>query len=638
VESAGNPNNGVVQKTGSTSPVNQRLGTRQAGLSSPNVVGMRARPQPLPWYVMLVLACAAACSQASFPDSAPSLEEPRVWNGPPVWLESPMVKIRPQTTHGSQRQLTLFAARNEFVSFQVAFHGGQTGMAIDSVSLPALEGPGLIQGNDIVLYRETFLDITQPSSQDSQSGLWPDGLIPDVDELLGEKRLAFPFVVPPGEARAVWVDVHVPRDAPPGRYEGSAWVTTREGERIEAKIRLTVLKVLLPSTPSLKTAFSLGSGFVCQAYTGKQECGDEVLLRLLPLFYRLGLEHRITLVGRFPSLSWEDPLDLPNWQTFEQSWGPFLDGTTSSRLSGARVTSWQYPGPSSANSLAGFVRETSVRGWLPRAFNYVGDEPPLFSTFDEVRQRAQLTRQDAPELRTLLSSNIDILEKQGLEDLVDIIAVLINSLNQVPAGDSSPRERYRAFLSRPDRELWLYQSCMSHGCGAELPENLPGQGWPSYVIDSSAAKSRALEWVSFLEGATGELYYNTVEALDSAWTDQLRYSGNGDGTLFYPGLPALIGGTTEVPLPSLRLKLIRLGFQDYEWLQAVSEAGDPEYARWLARQIVPEPWRVPDDGSLFEAARLCLMRRFLQLRLFQDPSLALSLIDVPCPESLGGPP
>src|SRR5688500_2148517 len=121
---------------------------------------------------------------------------------------------------------------------------------------------------------------------------------------------------------------------------------------------------------------------------------------------------------------------------------------------------------------------------------------------------------------------------------------------------------------------------MSHGCayGTNAPENQPGAGWPSYIVDRSAAKSRVMEWVTFLGGGTGELYYQTVGMLDTAWKDQFRFNGNGDGTLFYPGTPAIIGGTVDVPVASLRLKYIRQGVQDYEWLKMVSDAGDPEFA------------------------------------------------------------
>jgi hypothetical protein len=545
-----------------------------------------------------------------------------------------MVKIGPQTEPGPLGELELVAARNEFVSFQVALHGGQTGVTVDSLSLPFLRGPGLITGEDITLYRETFLDITQPTFPGSQ-GLWPDGLIPDVDELTGEKRLAFPFTVPPGEARAIWVDVHVPADARPGSYEGRARVTASDGEHMTLRIRLRVVDALMPSTPSLKSAFFVHPPAICQAFAVK-DCGEDELLRLLPLFYRLGLEHRITLAGGLPPVSPGATWSLKDWVTFERVWGPFLDGTTLSRLPGARMTSWRYLGPASAENLQDFTKETHMRGWLPLAFDYVGDEPPVWSTFEEVRQRATLMRQIAPELRTLLTSDIDSLQREDLEELVDILTVVINFM--APATPERGDPRYDKFIARPRRELWLYQSCMSHGCGTPLLESQGGQGWPSYMIDRPAAKVRAMEWLSFLYGAAGELYYQTVEAFSTAWTDQFRWSGNGDGTLFYPGLPSIIGGTTQVPVPSLRLKLIRLGFQDYEWLKAVSDAGDPGYARRVALRVIPKPWRVPDDGALFETARLCLIRRYLELTMPQDLERAIPATDIPCPEGFAVPP
>ena len=44
---------------------------------------------------------------------------------PAVWGEGMMVKVRPDdTTPGSSTEVRLTAARNEFVSFQVALHGG----------------------------------------------------------------------------------------------------------------------------------------------------------------------------------------------------------------------------------------------------------------------------------------------------------------------------------------------------------------------------------------------------------------------------------------------------------------------------------------------------------------------------------
>nr|WP_240360069.1 glycoside hydrolase domain-containing protein [Pyxidicoccus caerfyrddinensis] len=494
-------------------------------------------------------------------------------------------------------------------------------------SLDALEGPGRIEGHAITLYQETFLDISTCSTPDSEVGRWPDGLIPDRDESVGEKRQAFPFDVPAGEARAIWVDVLVPKDAPPGHYKGTVRVTADNGLQAKVQVHLTVVDALMPSTASLRTAFLLWPPHVCRAYTGTPECSEETLVPLLQMFHRIALEHRISLASAFPRLPGEATWNLPDWETFEQNWGPFLDGTAPSRLEGARMTSWQYLGPATAEGLAQFQEEARRRDWLSRAFDYVGDEPPYGISFDAVKKRATLSRQAAPEVRTLLTSTVQDLEKYQLVDLIDTIVVLVNYLDGTkPPYVGNQVEHYQDFLSLPHRELWTYQSCMSHGCAADdaPPENQPGQGWPSYMVDRPATKARAQEWVSFLAGATGELYYQTVGMLSTAWTNQYRFRGNGDGTLFYPGTPARIGGTTNVPVPSIRLKLIRLGIQDFEWLKAVSDAGDPAFARGVAQRLIPTAWHVPDDGAAFDEARLCLIRRYLELEGKRDVDPELS--------------
>ncbi len=534
-----------------------------------------------------------------------------------VWGESSMVKVRPQTEPRIQPAVRLVAARNEIVSFQVALHGGEQGLRGVSASFRELRGPARIQGADLTLYRQAFLDITQPTPPGTERGRWPDGLVPDVDEIAGEKRWAFPFDVPAEEARAIWVDVHVPIDAPPGHYHGTVKVQAVAGFHADVRVILEVVDATLPSTPALRTAFLLWPPHVCRAYTGDPDCPVDTQVRLLKLFHRMALDHRITLASAFPRLPGQATWDLPDYDTFQERWGALLSGTAPTRLPSARMTSMQYLGPGTAEALAEFEAEARARGWLSRAFDYVGDEPPWGSSWEDVEARARLTRQAAPELRTLLTTTITEAEAHGLVELIDILTVLVNNIDgtQPPyVGDQRPK--YDDFLARPRRQLWLYQSCASHGCSPSEPpppENRPGQGWPSYMVDRAAAKARGMQWINFLEGAESELYYQTVGLLYTAWTTQFRFNGNGDGTLFYPGLPSIIGGTTEVPVPSIRLKLIRLGVQDYQWLKMVSDAGDPDFARRVARELIPAAWKVPDDGEGFDQARLRLIRRYLQL-------------------------
>ena len=47
----------------------------------------------------------------------------------------------------------------------------------------------------------------------------------------------------------------------------------------------------------------------------------------------------------------------------------------------------------------------------------------------------------------------------------------------------------------------------------------------------------------------------------------LVYGGNGDGYMLYPGTPDRIGGKTCVPIESVRLKHVRDGYEDFEYLR-----------------------------------------------------------------------
>ncbi|HEX5747163.1 MAG TPA: glycoside hydrolase domain-containing protein [Archangium sp.] len=529
----------------------------------------------------------------------------RAGSGPSAWGLGAMEKVRPQTPPGDGSRVQLFAARNEFVSFQVGLHGGDWGWPGVSARLSALEGPGRIEGGDLVLYRETLVPVAHQSLSGVEVGAWPDGLVPDTDETVGEKRLAFPLDVPAHESRALWVDVHVPMGAPPGDYHGSVEVVGG-GSFARVEVSLTVVDWVMPSTSSLRTSFSVWTPSLCMAFTGQRECSREEQLRLSSDFLKLGLEHRITLSSRF------DPQDRPDWATFDTWWGPYVEGLAPLRLPGARMTSVEYLGDFTAEALADFGVQAGARGWLPRALSFPGDEPPYGISFDEVRARARLSRQAEPRLRTVLTiSSLQELERQGLSELIDIATVTVIWLYTMPeqrvgAGAIS---RYEAFLGRRERELWVYQSCVTHGCGGAAP----GGDWPSYMVDRPSSSARALEWISFQVGATGELYYQVAQMLSTAWTNQNAFGGFGDGTLFYPGTVSAIGGSTGVPLPSMRLKLIRLGMQDYEWLKAVGDAGDAAFARGVAQELIPTPWQVPGDGELFERSRVLLIQRYLTL-------------------------
>jgi uncharacterized protein (TIGR03382 family) len=123
-----------------------------------------------------------------------------------------------------------------------------------------------------------------------------------------------------------------------------------------------------------------------------------------------------------------------------------------------------------------------------------------------------------------------------------------------------------------------------------------------------------MEWLSFKYGATGELYYETAYAFThDAWSNQWDFSGNGDGTLFYPGTPARIGGRTDVPVASIRLKMIREGMEDFEYLRILEEAGDGAFARSVVDGLFPNPYSTDVAPEALMAARAALAERIVVL-------------------------
>jgi MYXO-CTERM domain-containing protein len=103
----------------------------------------------------------------------------------------------------------------------------------------------------------------------------------------------------------------------------------------------------------------------------------------------------------------------------------------------------------------------------------------------------------------------------------------------------------------------------------------------------------------------GELYYETTMAYFSGdpWVNQSAFGGTGDGTLFYPGTPAKIGGSTEIPVESIRLKAIRDGMEDYELLHLAKTLGLGAQALQIARGVYPNTYTSTTSPAALDSAR-----------------------------------
>ena len=187
--------------------------------------------------------------------SAPALS---VASTPSVTVADEMRKIRPTDGPGPSSIASVAAAQNEFVSFQLIIAGPATSVSVSPPTLVGAAGSS-IPADDVRLFREAYINVTTPSNLESGgTGLWPDPLIPDRDDIFNEKRNAFPLDVPAGENRVVWVEVHVPESQTAGTYSGAATITGTGLGSVGVPVTLVVWNFKLPSTSSLPSTFFMG--------------------------------------------------------------------------------------------------------------------------------------------------------------------------------------------------------------------------------------------------------------------------------------------------------------------------------------------------------------------------------------------
>ncbi len=543
-----------------------------------------------------------------------------------VWTTSSLSKLATDAPPGTTHWALLFAARNEFESFQVHAHatGAPVQLDVTVSDLTLAHGTGTLSSADhITVSREAYLDITQRSDANGRLGHLPDPLIPARDRYAHEARNAFPTTVPAGETRSAWIDVHVPPETPSGWYTGM--VTVRDGATVLAQlpVRLGVWDFELNATASLASTFEMSwNGLCAEAYGDYFHCGQfpgaggdndrgtELTHVQQAAFF---LDHRVTIgnvVYSGPSGS--------DWTAFDALYRPLLQGTAPTVLAGAQLTSIQYMADlTNAATIQRWTSHFSDTGWLRRLFFYHCDEPPHGCPFSTAQAESAAVHGATPPGSYLLTTDLAGATSSGLLDGIDRLVPVVDSME--PRGGTNQRGSYDAWLAHPARMLWWYQSCDQHESCSNGTAGGPESTWPSYMIDASPVRNRVFQWLAFVYDVSGELYYDTDYCWQGAcggdvWAGVYAFGGNGDGTLFYPGTPARIGGTTPIPVSSIRLELIRDGMEDYEYLHLLSVTGDDAFARSTSRTIITNAHAFDNDPDHYLAARQALGERLHRRR------------------------
>ena len=422
--------------------------------------------------------------------------------------------------------IELAAARNESESVQIAVLP-DLGKRLADVTLSAGElrsdDGRVIPAGEATIYRVGYIQTPTVLYPTLYSGLWPDSLLPNAAMDISGADLGL-----------FWVDVHVPRDAAAGMYRGQ-WTLKAGEEAIALSVRLRVRNFTIPD----RVPFPIAVWTSPLWPDRKRMTRDEYRLHLAE-FLRHGLDP--VSVGK------EDVSLAKN------DFGQFDENIEYCLARGMQRFEVPNPGPA-PEKLRPLVEHLRAKGWIDRAIVYSNQDEPTPAQFVEKNVPFfEKMHSLYPDLRVYLASeyhpNIDGGCNIWMTDL---------STGQGPE---------HARQHRGKAELWFYY--------CHLPIHIdyyrPLVQAPNMEIDNEAIEHRLALWLAWKYQTPGMFiwagnqdWHGKAAGRDwekTGWklTEKpagFPYGGvhNGNGYLLYPG-----------PYPSVRLKVLRDGLEDYQYL------------------------------------------------------------------------
>jgi hypothetical protein len=456
---------------------------------------------------------------------------------------------------------------------------------------------------NLKVFREWYTQVTRRSTSPIGHvglGWFPDALVP-----ADAPKHGLPIDVPSGKVQGIWVEFHISRHARAGKFNGIVTLTSAGKLLQTLPMQVNVYAFDLPVERHLRWRIGY-SGFEGIADFYKIPHDSDEFLAMEQELYRMAWED-----CRFvPTTHYGSPrppttgkgADLKiDWTSFDRRFGKYLDGSAFADHQPVNIFSlpvspengWPTgtrgkTKPEELDLAALRVATTQMarhwdeNGWrLQDGFCYVADEPAP-DRYEVIKAACKTIREADPRIATSVafythfgkSAPELVTQFGGYVTMWDIAGNYMNLAAlrpRIEAGDT----------------VGFYQ-------GSE-----PYQG--SEALDADGLSLVTLPWIAWRYKLNHLFLYNMCEwdyfRLDRgkgktvAWANGKRqiwenplnqsWQTNSQGVLIYPG--QYVG--LKAAVPSIRLKQVRRGVQDYEYLWLLSRK-DPKKANEIARRII----------------------------------------------------
>lgn len=471
---------------------------------------------------------------------------------PQVWIAPGLHRVGMTDTSSGVTEATLYGARGATDDFQIVIPGGSSGFTNANVTISNLTGPGTIPSSSFNLYRELYVDVSPGSpnwggsNQPLGPGWYDDPLIPFTNPATGASLsgsgatyVAAPFTATANQNTNIWVDLLIPTNAAAGQYTGTYTVTTNQGNFTGA-ISLTVWNFSMPASPYLKSSF---------------------------LFWTTGTTASIEELERHRLMPSSESASDQSTMIADYGLNLVDDGFYSGASAGNCVMS-------AAPSVSQFQAAAAAQASGLMNYDYSADEitgcTNLFPTL--IQWAANMHAAGVENLVTMAPDTALFSDGTGTgRSAVDIWVMLPEEYN----GSTST---VAAALAKGD-SAWSYNTLVQDAYS------------PKWEIDFAPVNFRLQPgFISQSLGLTGLLYWRVDDFTSSPWTNPNTtgtFSSNnypGEGMLLYPGTQ--VGLSQDVP--SMRLKWLRDGVEDYDYVQLLKNAGNSSLAMQISQSVGPD--------------------------------------------------